>query len=145
MQNKKGISDIISTVLIVLLALAAIAIVWGFIQPTLKGGGTAIDFRQKCIDAEVTPLSCDASAGNVTVQFTRGEISRITAILENSDGTTVLDTQNAPNLFGTTTHNFGDPTPIAAGETVVAAAVVMNDQGERVTCDPSPTRITCTN
>lgn len=73
-KNKKGISAIIATVLIILVTVAGVAIVGVAIQPFIKGlGGTS-----ECFDAtsQVTILedyTCyDASSNNVSVQVSRG-------------------------------------------------------------------------
>src|SRR3989344_4011525 len=42
MMNKRGLSGIIATVLIILLALAAVVIIWAFISPILEKGGGGI-------------------------------------------------------------------------------------------------------
>ena len=52
-MKKRGLSNLIATVLIVLLALAAVAIVWGFIKPVLEGAGPSVELGTKCVDVEV--------------------------------------------------------------------------------------------
>jgi len=140
-KNKKGLSNIIATVLIVLLALAAVAIVWGFIQPALEDTGTAITASQKCLEAEVRPTSC--SSTTVNIQWVRGDIVEAVAIVEDSSGTT--QTANADfsslNILSTASATVST---VSAGDTVTAAAIILDDNGNPHTCDPSPTEITCT-
>lgn len=40
MKNKRGVSTLVATVLLVLITIAAIALIWGAILPTIKGGLT---------------------------------------------------------------------------------------------------------
>ena len=143
MINKKGLSDIIATVLIVLLALAAIAIVWAFIQPTIRGGGEQIDVARKCLDAEVKPTACSAGTptGTVTVQLLRGAPDGILAVVEHADGTTdVGTTTTIPNLLGTTPISVAN---IASANTAKVAAQFFNEQGILQTCELSSAVVVC--
>ena len=74
MNNKKGISAIVATVLIILITVAAVTIIWAAIIPMISnelGGAT------ECFDASAaltvsSDYSCyDASTGNVSVQVAR--------------------------------------------------------------------------
>jgi hypothetical protein len=143
-MNKRGISDIIATVLIVLLALAAIAIVWGFIQPVIKGSGTSIDFRQKCIEAasEVNPISCNVTTSIVKISGGNGNAEKVLAIVVHSDGTTATNKSSGkPSAYGTVSISLGSVTT----DKLKAAAVILNNEGTEQTCEPSATEIACTN
>lgn len=134
MKNKRGLSDVISTVLIVLLALAAIAIVWGFIQPTLQSGGTAISYRQKCIDAEVKVTACNSATNNVTVQYVKGEVSRIIAVVQKNDGATITANSSAGGLLSTQQLSLS-PGVIVSGDRAQAAAMVLDEDNKLRLCD----------
>jgi len=140
MKNKRGISDVIATVLIVLLVLAAIAIVWGFVQPTINDAGTAIGASQKCLSAEVVPTSCSSSG--VNVQWKKGEIVGAQVFVEEDDGTANSERvsfSGAQILSTATTSTIGTSSGVAR-----AAPIVLNSEEEEVVCDPSPTEINCT-
>jgi len=53
MIRKKGLSTVVTTLIIVLLVLAAIGIIWGPIQNLLKGGENAVD-KTKCLDVDIS-------------------------------------------------------------------------------------------
>src|SRR3989344_5795732 len=68
MKNKKGLSDIVATVLIVLLALAAVAIVWGFLRPVFTNAASTTSLRSQCISVDVQPTVCTYSDALVTAK-----------------------------------------------------------------------------
>ena len=57
-RNKKGLSDIVTTVLIILLVAVAVAAVWAFVSPSLRGTGTQFTKTQTCISNVVEPIEC---------------------------------------------------------------------------------------
>ena len=64
-MERKGISDIVTTVLIILLAIAAVVLIWGFISNSIKKGGEQI---QEFLVGGITgnyPDSDTASVGPV--------------------------------------------------------------------------------
>ena len=63
--NKRGLSDVVTTGLIILLAIAAVIIVWSFIRPAITNVGESIDTQ--CIQLELTPVSCSTAATGRTV------------------------------------------------------------------------------
>jgi len=73
MKNKKGISAIVATVLIILITVAAVTIIWAAIIPMISnelGGAT------ECFDASaslsvITDYSCYEEGENVTIQVSR--------------------------------------------------------------------------
>ena len=74
-MNKKGVSDIVTTILIILLALAAIVIVWQAVKGTVEKGGETITSQSKCIGLDLSITgSCIISdtTGAVPVTITRG-------------------------------------------------------------------------
>ncbi len=151
MLNKKGLSDVIATVLIILLALAAIVIVWSFIQPAIEGTGVSVTASQKCFDTEVRPLSCvpnsptSATAYNVKIQWMKGGTTgaQVIAIIKDPTGTSVASGLTAlPTGAQTVTvQNVG---AYVDGSKARAQAVIKDDNGNDVICPESPTEITCT-
>ncbi|MEM3113208.1 MAG: archaellin/type IV pilin N-terminal domain-containing protein [Candidatus Pacearchaeota archaeon] len=80
-DNKRGLSDIVTTVLLVLLAIAAIGIIWvviqNFINTGTKGIGTTADCFQNTFEV-VSALNVSTSTSssvNVTVKRISGQSS----------------------------------------------------------------------
>ncbi len=147
MKNKKGLSDVVTIVLIILLALAAVGIIWAFIKPTIENTGGGIDLSAQCFNTEVKPTKCayntTTDTAIVTVQLAKGEANEVVAILELDDGTTQVQTVTAPTLLGTAQITF-DLAAITGNPTKAnAAAVISDDNGNTKTCDVSPTVAQC--
>ena len=58
-NNKKGLSDIVTTVLIILLVAVAVAAVWAFVAPSLSGTGKQFTKTQVCISNIIEPITCE--------------------------------------------------------------------------------------
>ncbi len=148
MLNKKGLSDVIATVLIILLALAAIVIVWSFIQPAIEGTGTSVTSSQKCFDIEVRPLSC--SGTTVVIQWMKGDIgtstvpAQVIAVVRAPTGGVVSTSDRAPVSASTRQATATMPGTITEGSKARAQAVITDANNNLVICPESPTEITCT-
>lgn len=156
-ENKRGLSNIVATVLIILLAIAAVAIVWSFIAPTIRNTAGEVDLSQACFNTEIKPLNCAVTGDVATVQFARGDVTKvkeIVLILEKAGGTTQVSrvdlSTNPVDLLETVTDDAGstDFTGIVGGaspDRLKAAAVVMDpDNPERTrTCEVSLESVAC--
>ena len=74
MNNKKGISAIVATVLIILITVAAVTIIWAAIIPMISNelGGATECFDASAALSVITDYSCfNDSSGNVSVQVSR--------------------------------------------------------------------------
>lgn len=141
MKNKKGLSDVIATVLIVLLALAAIAIVWGFVSPVLRNTGSSISASQKCLDAEVKPTACNSTSDIATLQYVGGDITKMIAIVQQADGATIVSETTVGSLLSTKVIGISGT---SSGDKLKASAkVLLNTEGKEVTCNPFPVEIIC--
>ncbi len=66
-RQKRGLSDVVTVTLIILLAIAAVAIVWAFVRSTLEETGKQI--TGACITTSAKLIgTCLASDGGVTVR-----------------------------------------------------------------------------
>ena len=151
MVNKKGISDVVTTVLIILLALAAVVIIWAFVRPTIQDTSQNINVASDCLKTEVKPVSCSTGNGVVIQLVSRGasEIKTLKAIVTGDDGgTTVVDIGAPANDLetvraeGTSGTDEFDPA-IIAGEIATASVVLEGPDGSEHTCAESAVRVTC--
>ena len=66
-REKRGLSDVVTVTLIILLAIAAVVIVWAFVRSTLEETGKQI--TGACVTTNVKLIgTCAASTGAVTVR-----------------------------------------------------------------------------
>ena len=73
LNNKKGLSAVITTLIIILLVLVAVGIVWVIVRGIVEEGAIDVEYKLKCMDVNVraTVVDCsDPTACDVTL--TRG-------------------------------------------------------------------------
>lgn len=61
-NNKRGLSAVVTTLIIILLVLVAIGIIWVVIRNVIEGGTETADYAVKClaVDIRATALNCSA-------------------------------------------------------------------------------------
>lgn len=109
-KNRKGLSTIIVTVLLIGLTIVAVGIVWAVVNSTLQRGSQSTDLGVKCLDIQVTATSVTSCAGALpTTCVVRLErtgsrddvISGVKLVFENASGSrtvTPLDAGAAGQL-----------------------------------------------
>ncbi|MDP3882114.1 MAG: LamG domain-containing protein [Nanoarchaeota archaeon] len=92
-RNKKGLSDVVTTVLIILFAIVAVAVVGGIVMNQINKAGKNIDKAQVCTSNKISPISCVQDGSNVLVGYQYKSkssdvsgTSSITASFESGDG-----------------------------------------------------------
>jgi len=102
-MDKRGISAVVATVLIILITVAAVTIIWAAIIPMIKeqtvGGTTCLDaVSQVSIESEggYTCFNAETTVdGNVSVQVSRGaadfELSKVQIIISEAGDTTSVE------------------------------------------------------
>jgi flagellin-like protein len=92
MKNKKGLSGVVTTLILVLLVLAAVGIIWVVISGIIDEGTQSATISSKCLEVEVKPtkVGCDAGRDNCNVTVTRSaggeEIAGIKLIFSKEGG-----------------------------------------------------------
>ena len=72
MKNKKGLSQVVTTLIIILLVLVAIGIIWGVVSNLLDKSKGTIESSTKCMDLDVKATKVvDNSDGSFDVTLTR--------------------------------------------------------------------------
>ncbi|MBI3334827.1 hypothetical protein HYZ97_05045 [Candidatus Pacearchaeota archaeon] len=152
MHSKRGLSDVVTTVLIILLVVAAVASIWVFIQPTLKSAGSGIQRGQVCLTSSVEPLSCklsNATTSTYNVAYRRTtdnalvkNVSSMKITLELSDGTVITkdgDINLANGASNSTAFGAGNK---SVKQVSIVTEYLLND-GPKQTCTSPP--LTCDN
>lgn len=99
-MDKRGLSDVVTTVLIVLLSIVAVAIVSAVIVKTLQKESGKVGTFGDCNTLDLAPRQCVFQGTNVLLSIKRGPasagqpLSNITLVFKKSDGTTIK--ANAP-------------------------------------------------
>ena len=152
--SRRGLSDIVTNVLIILLVLVAIGIIWAFIRPAITQGAGQLQGAGDCLTIDVEAVSCDATANTVTFKRNTGAgaLVGVKFIVERAAGTVTCDdtttTGKPTELSGSTSDLDSCATPIdlVAGTTpdkVQVAALVAGADSAAKSCNPNPVKVVC--
>lgn len=155
MNSKKGLSDVVTTVLIILLVVAAVASIWVFIQPTLKSAGSGIQRGQVCLTSSVEPLACkyiNASSGTYNVAYRRTSdntlvksLGSIKITLELADGTVATQDGDSSIANGAASNKSftGVNNKTTVKQVSIVTEYVLNEGSTKQTCTSPP--LACDN
>ena len=145
MKNRKGLSDVVTVVLIILLALAAVVIVANFILPFIRGTGGELSAATACLDITVEPTACSVASGVTIKLVSAGDTPtadiKLKALVKQT-ATVITGTVAAPSVGATAIVTFGAGT-VASGNTVTATAVIADGSTDGYTCAPALQVVTC--
>jgi flagellin-like protein len=140
MKNNKGLSAVVTTLIIILLTIVAIMIIWGVVRGLLDNSSNTIDKSTKCLEIDIQATKViNTSDGNYSVTVTRtagGEdiIEGLEIILSSdTDASDVLDTAEgfAPmNMKTYSIYKLG----LANVTTARVSAYFTDDNGEKQRC-----------
>ena len=106
-NNKKGLSTIVATLLIILLTLVAVGIIWVVVKNVVQGGSQQVDLSSKCLAANVVATKVTNTSDNVfdvtlSRQGGNDQMDGVKLVFTNADGTTssVTDVPLDKNNFG---------------------------------------------
>ena len=108
-MQKRGQSQIIVTILLILLVLASVIIVWNVINSFLESGSSEIGIEGLVTKVEITSAKYYLAGGvEVVVRYLGGNIDSINFIFYDSDGLTkvIEKTDNIPGELETSTYSF---------------------------------------
>ena len=106
-MNKRGLSAIITTLLVVLLVLVAVGIVWGVVRNIIREGAEEVSLGKFTLKAEITKASIDDASNNVTITVERnpgkGELTGIRFIFNDGTDSEVVTTTTTLQELGSET------------------------------------------
>lgn len=73
MGNKRGLSGVITTLIIILLVIAAIGIIWAVVNPFIRESSEEISLAKFTLDLSITQASVDTGTETVSVGVKRGQ------------------------------------------------------------------------
>ncbi len=140
-RDKKGLSDIVITLIIVVVALIAIVIVWAVVSNLIKGGAQSAGLAAKCLNSNVdaTKVVCfDGTADkicNVTLLRSGTETSAIGGVklvfkneASGAISSAAVDVAgNIAPLVGKTQENVDTGILIANGVNKIEVTVYFED------------------
>ena len=140
-RNKKGLSNIVATVLIVLLSLAAVVIVWGFLRPVFDTTSSETNLRTKCLNVDIQPQSCVYSESllKVVVRNIGGDAKYIAIDAVSGTGSSVVNMRkDAGSLLGTVVFTNDTLSGLDGNsiKKVNVAGIVVGNANEESLCPP---------
>ena len=152
MMDKKGLSDIVTNVLIILLVLAAVTIVWFFVKPLIERSASSVSGVNDCFTVDVVPTACNIPALTGTVTVKRNVGSGVVTMLKIV-GHTATDSQAidfnlataTPPIALTELQSATSPTLTFSfnPDYVTVAPVIDAGNGQTKICQESTTKINC--
>lgn len=146
-NQKRALSDIITTVLIILLAIAAVVMIWGFIKKPIEQGGQQIQTSTDCFALKVVPTGC---LRNTTTNYTdlvtltakwaegSAKLQQIKFVLTDNTGKSLVNTTAAPaSILETTSVVVNASTVAKTGLSLTAVGVIQSADGTLVPCTNS--------
>ena len=141
-NNKKGLSMIVSTLIVILLVLVAIGIIWTVVRNVINEGTETLDIAAKCLDVnlQVTAVTCVTNTGVCQVTTERsaggGAIDGVRYVVSDGISSTNEDGSAIAELEVATQPITEDET--GAITTAYAAAYFLNAAGDKELCSASP-------
>lgn len=142
-NSKKGLSTVVTTLIIVLLVIVAIGIVWLVIRNVIETGIGNVDYNTKClsVDMEITDVNCQITPDQCEIIYTRNpggdEISGIKIILNNGTDTgSPMSNQSAIGPLETNRWGINPNVDLMRPMTleVNLAAYFLDDSGDEHVC-----------
>lgn len=149
MLNKKGVSDIVTTVLIILLVLAAVSIIGKIILDNLQKGGDQIQQSTECFSLDVEPIACSyAGNGSYAVQYkwVKGSDANLVGVkifLYNAKGLNNPSDADAPGFLGVSEAKVKAGNLNGSVSYATVSGVIKGANGDIVPCAEAPTKVNC--
>jgi hypothetical protein len=141
-KQKKGLSTVVTTLIIILLVLVAVGIIWIVVRGVIEEGTGGIDYSVKCLEVDVkaTNVSCSSSSSCDIVLTRKAGGDAIDGVMlvfyNTTDGTsssTAIDV--AGNIPPLTTKTTNKDSGVTSGpDKVNVNAYFLDEKGEAQVC-----------
>jgi hypothetical protein len=128
-MHKKGISAVVATILIVLLAVVAVVIIWAVLRPAITKSASQVS--ASCVEVDVNIDSVTCATGVVTVTLAAGSVNNL-AIVESNATASLNNTVTAPPTLGTRTYTLTGTIPAGATVVRVAPIIILSDGSSKI-------------
>jgi len=145
MVSKKGMSGVVTTLIIILLVIAAIGIIWVVLKNFIQSSSEQISLDKFTIDLDIKNAYVDQVSGNVSVVVGRGSgqgdlVGIKFIIIDKYLQSEVFESkENLPTGFGTTTFSFITTLSPDEVDSVSVAPMYRNSVGKEVLGEISDT------
>ena len=143
MRDKRGLSEVVTAILIVLLAVAAVIIVWYVVRPMIERSGEQAEAQTECIGLDLSVVSASKVANVISVVTRRGtddiEGNSLIVTATCADGNSKTGTATIESLetrsvqIDCDTALAGADTTINLGLTTAKGTTCQGEQGKDIT------------
>ncbi len=133
MKNNKGMSEVVTTVIFVALALIAIGIVWAVIQGLVQRGASDVTSTEDCLKIDVSPIAASCTGLDCSISLSRKSggdaIKGVKIVFKDASGAsgTVIDYPQNIEALGTVVLDSTDIAELGAvGTTGLPTKVDIN-------------------
>ena len=139
LNSKKGLSTVVTTLIIILLVLVAIGIVWVVIRGIVESGTEQIDIHVRCIETDVKASAVDCSnPAQCDVTLTRKgqgyEMGGVKLVFSNANGETSGVLEEAGDIIALDTVTLTIDSGITNPNKVEVTVYFEDVQGEQRLC-----------
>ena len=134
MKDKRGISAVVVTIMIILVAIIAVTILWAALKPAIEGSVEEISLQ--CLEVEVEVSSCSVVSGSeeIVVTLNAGEIDKLKVVFYDTDGDSLGSEDITTDIPGTLETKTVTVSPTTGTTAMNIAGVITTDSGEDVVC-----------
>ncbi len=141
MENRKGLSAVVTTLIIILLVLVAVGIIWVVVRNLVESGAEQIDVSTKCIAVDVravSVVSVSGESGNYTVSLNRqaggGDIGGVKInVFNDTDSSGVIDFKNSIEALNTETEKI-DTNGVTGANKIQFTVFFLDASGNEQLC-----------
>jgi len=142
MENKQGMSAVVTTLIIILLVIVALGIIWVVVKNVINSGKEQVEWAEKCRPVEIQAVKIDTSGANwdeYTVTLSRtgmgDDIAGVKLVFGNStDYTDVTEFGIAIAQLETKTGATTAATNVANATELQMTAYFIDDLGTEHLC-----------
>lgn len=126
MSQKRGVSGVVTAVLLILLTIAAIGILWVVVQNFVQDGSSGVTGQADCLQTRFEAVSADVSDNTITIRKTSG--SAALGAIRISDGSLTSTSVTVVNpAVGESTTGTNAAYAFVAGNVDVSVAFDLAD------------------
>jgi flagellin-like protein len=133
-NKKRGVSDVVTTVLMILLVIAAIGILWVVIQQFVSKGTEGIPNQADCMTTTLSITDAKLNSTGLFAKVSRtGSSTTVSTLKFFANGNSVALNGTVPDVSGIQTWtNASTLSGVSSGQSLTVAAVIGT-----TTCNPS--------
>jgi len=145
MENKRGLSAAVTSLIIILLVLVAVGIVWMVVSNLVEESASGIDVGMRCLPLSLSVQSvvCADSVCNITIKRNTGgdEIGGVKIIFSNDTDTgEVIPLEGNIEILNTAKESYTDEeTGVANANKVEVVPFLKTEDGKESICSQTET------